>query len=553
MHRRMVVAGGRMTQRQSFALALAPMLVVVVVRFLSPSDLDDNDQALQTLYALDVWERGNWILPTAQGTFFATKPPLYTWLAVIASVPAGGPNAFTCALPSALCVLGIAALVFIIGRERWDDRIGFAAAWIVATSHTLITLSVHVRPDALLGLLVTLALFAMHRAQLGRLRGMPTLFWMATALSALVKGPVGPLLTIAGALLLTIVEHWRPAVRAILCNGAAFWLFVPIAWLGLAYIVGGNAYIKGVVLSHTVDRSLGKGTFSGQGHAPGYLVAQFLGKNAPWSLFALIGAVFAWKGRNQDAPRRHLLLAAAWFVPGLLMLSLPAGQREDYLMPVLPGAALVAAVMLLDRARIEIRQLWSGMIWIGALAMVLLGLSSVSGVTIGSKWLARLATYGGVAWGIPVLIGAALLVVSRVIRTGDELKRIMIATAGLLLVHLAYTFTVSPVAITGWGRSTVQFVEAVKRTRGPSDQLEFHTSLFNAPRFLLRENKPSIETADVRYLLARDRRDGRLLLAAMASECHAIEGRWPGRFVRIVEEPYGREPKNAMVLVELVR
>jgi len=122
-----------MIRRNPRAAALLPMALVIVVRLLGPEDLDSNDQAKQALYVLDICESGRWILPREQGNLPATKPPLYAWLASLASLAGGGPSELACRLVSAAAALGIAALVFSLAAGRWDERTGVGAAWAFAS------------------------------------------------------------------------------------------------------------------------------------------------------------------------------------------------------------------------------------------------------------------------------------------------------------------------------------------------------------------------------------------------------------------------------------
>jgi 4-amino-4-deoxy-L-arabinose transferase-like glycosyltransferase len=530
-----------MSDRKALLAALAPMLAVVACRFAAPSDLDDNDQAIQALYVLDIWENGNWILPNASGVMAATKPPLYTWLASLASVFSGGPTPFTVALPSALCVLALAIVVFRVAAERWSMPIGIASAWILATSHTLVTLSVHVRPDALLALLVALALFAVHRVDAGRARGMASLFWIATGLSGLVKGPVGPLLTVGAAGVLAILPRWRPAVAAVLRSGAMWWLALPAAWLLLAYLVGGNSYLKGIVLPHTVDRALGQGQFSGRGHWPGYLILQFLAKAAPWSIFAIAGTVFAVARRKEPDAWGHLALPAAWFAPALLVLSLPAGQREDYLMPVLAGASILAAVMLLQPPRPQIATLWSATAWVAGIAALGVGIAAIAGVS----WMGRST---GTAWGIALMVAGVALLVSRLVRQTD-FARLLVAISGVLVAYIVYTFTIAPVARLRWGVDTVAFARDIGRHRKPGDELEFHPLTFNALRFHLGLNRNSLLADDAKYLPSRVQAGRRVLVATTLA---TLKDMGDVSYRILAERPIAYLPNDRLLLLEVM-
>ncbi len=108
------MASGPALPWKSAALALLPILAVLLCRGVGPDDPDSNDQGQQALYVLDIWQNGNWILPMEQGIYPLNKPPLYYWMATLFSLLTGGPTLLSCRLPSALATLLTAWLIFRI-------------------------------------------------------------------------------------------------------------------------------------------------------------------------------------------------------------------------------------------------------------------------------------------------------------------------------------------------------------------------------------------------------------------------------------------------------
>ena len=335
----------RVTRRELLApvLALLPMAIVAAVRLLGPDDIDSNDQAKQCLYVLDVWENGRWVLPMEHGTIPATKPPLYTWLAVSASALFGGPAELPCRLPSVAASLAVVVLIYIIGRERWSPAVGIAAASIFATSHTAARLAVHVRPDMVLTALTTAALLALHRLDLGRPRGMAALFWASASLSILAKGPPGPLVIVAALAGLSLSRERRPWVLGLLRSPWILLLAAPLAWFALAIAEGGREYLHGTVWSQTFERALATGSRSGKGQLPGQIFALFTARFAPWSILGILAGLSLLSRRSAPEERGRLALFCAWTFGGLAAFGLSRGQREDYLLPMIPAASLLVA------------------------------------------------------------------------------------------------------------------------------------------------------------------------------------------------------------------
>lgn len=527
------------------ALALLPMLVAVSAALLGPVDLDENDQAKQALCILDVWERGNWILPLERGVLPATKPPLFAWLAAACSLPFGGPTPLSCRLPSAAAALLLAAVGYALACERWGNRVGIAAGWLLGAS-PFVAVITHVRPDAVLSLLVATSLFALHRIEAGRPRGMAWLYWCSVSLSALAKGPIGPLLASVPLALLA----WRPAGdrarwRVLLHPWALSTLTLPLVWFALALTIGGMDWLTGTVLNETVERALGTGARAGKTHPPGYLLLHFLGKWAPWSALALIGAARAFRA-GADA---RLRLLAVWLLTGLVLLNLSRGQRWVYVMPLLPCAACLAAATIeaSERARLLFRVATAlataAALVLAALLVALPGWSLLSGAVAVGPWLPA-------CLGLAGLLGAAALGLERRAR-GVSLGALV---AACLVVNVGYASVLSTAARSERGRVTAAFAEEVLARVGPADRLVLYGDwLGYALHFLLRHNEASITREELSLLDLRPTRPGgRVLLVAATGYEADLESCLPGRFRPVLIRPH-RDDRPGLVLYEVVQ
>jgi len=518
-----------MTGWRLHAAAVAPMLAVVIARLLGPEDLDMNDQSKQALYVLDIWQNGNAILPMEKGVILPTKPPLYPWLAALASLPAGQPTEFTCRLPSAVAAVAVAWLIFLLGSERRGPWVGLAAAWIFAAGHTAVKLSIHVRPDMVLTLSVVAALLAFHRIESGRPRGMALLFWLSTSLSILAKGPPGPMIVVGALGLLWFDKARRPVVKGLIRSWHLLWLLLPGVWGGLAYLTGGSEFIRYTILGQTVDRALGTGIRSEKDvQIPGTLILIFAARFLPWSFLALIGA---WRGLWRWTPTlqaAELRLMAAWFVPALVMFSLPAGQREDYILPLLAGASLAAATGLdspEDRAN---HLVWKWILWLVACAGGALGVALFAGA-------AGELFEPGAIWGIVLLAGAALVAAGAVMspKSGSASQlspgSFGFAYAGVLLLVIGYYVLASRTAQGGRGPELREFVLKVEAERmaGSGIKISFYDVGENAVRFYTRENLPSLSESELTGLLARKEGHPRLLIICYDDGARRLRERFP--------------------------
>ena len=524
----------------SLALALLPMAMAVAWRFSLPDDLDSNDQAKQALYVLDIFERGNWILPREQGVLPATKPPLYAWLAALASAPAGGPTETACRVPSMLASLALAWLIWHLGSRRWSNAAGVAAAWIFATTHTVLKLCIHVRPDMVLTVLTTTALLALLWREGERPRANAPLFWLATSLSILAKGPPGPVLIGGGLLLLSFSREERGRVKRLLTSPWMALLGLPLLWFVLALREGGEAYLTGTVLGELSKRA--PGTFGSDDNLPGTLFVHFVVRAAPWSLLALIASARLASRKTAPEVRRDLLPFAAWFIPALAFFSVLRGQREDYLLPLLPPAALLVARALSDPTAALERRVWDAVAVLFAPAALLLGALAFLAVWPSARNGPPVARY---LWG-GSLIAAALLTAWgwRRDRSGGASRLtagFFLRTLALLVVSLTFHATPSPQARSGKGRDLEEFVSRVGRERREGDEISFFGDVTNGVRFSTRVNAPSLPPEGVAALDPGPPSGGRRLLITDAPGEEALNAFKPGRFQVYFHHPHGKE------------
>ncbi len=100
-------------------------VVILGARWVSPSDLYDNDQPKTVAYTLDMVSHHNWVLPVDMLGRPSTKPPMYNWLDTVV-VQAGWHSEFALKLPSVLAALVAIMVTWIAGRSliRRSSRVG---------------------------------------------------------------------------------------------------------------------------------------------------------------------------------------------------------------------------------------------------------------------------------------------------------------------------------------------------------------------------------------------------------------------------------------------
>jgi 4-amino-4-deoxy-L-arabinose transferase-like glycosyltransferase len=355
--------------------AILALALVVLARWLGPSDLWGQTQPRTIAYTADMLVRGgvSYVLAMDVDGFPATKPPLYNWLALPWVALFGREIETAHRIPSILAAVLAFALIVRIG-----ERIGRGVGWLGALAWTAtfptFKLAFLARPDMVLCLVLFVGWWCATRLVLrdraddedGRTRraspfALAVGYWLMVVFAAWTKGPTAVLLlAYPPAVALWFDRSLRPlaAFRPFLLGPPA--LLLAASWYLAAWRIDPVHFWQVLVYGEVVGRITGTGPEGGQEGPwmillglpimPGYFIARF----APWSIPALLGAL-ALLGRGEgDGPRWRtaphgalLWSAVVWTAIVIAAFSLSSGKRADYIAPVYAPAAIVAAWWLL--------------------------------------------------------------------------------------------------------------------------------------------------------------------------------------------------------------
>ncbi len=328
--------------------SLVAVLLLLPICLLPPLPIDE------TRYLAVAWEMrsgGDWLVPHLNGAAYADKPPLLFWL-INAGWLLTGVHAFTARLLTLGCSL---ASLFLLGRLALrlsgSPRVAWLAQWFLLGSVLFAAFADAIMFDVALA---TCVLAAVHGivdlADDRRLRGL-LLTAAAIGLGILTKGPVMLLHLVC----LALAAPWwqrdrlrgrRVAYYALFVAALLIGATVALAWAIPAALHGGGDYARAILLDQTVNRVQGvQGT--GAHARPWWWYAAVLPLLLmPWPI-VLRGSV---SSLRVLAGNMALRLAAAWFLPTLLVFSLVAGKQAHYLLPLLPAVALALASALASGA-----------------------------------------------------------------------------------------------------------------------------------------------------------------------------------------------------------
>ena len=143
----------------------------------------------------EMFDAGEWVVPTLQGEPYLDKPPLMYWL-VMASYKTFGVNESAARLVPAICVHLTILAVYLLGRRSIGERAAFWAAAVLTVSPGFLGVARLLLLDGLLTFCVTTSVLCGFEAvRSGKLK---LGWWVASAifsgLGFLTKGPISEVL-----------------------------------------------------------------------------------------------------------------------------------------------------------------------------------------------------------------------------------------------------------------------------------------------------------------------------------------------------------------------
>jgi 4-amino-4-deoxy-L-arabinose transferase-like glycosyltransferase len=338
------------------ALAALVALIALAPGIRAPFQKDAEPQSAEWIEC--VARGGHWIVQRDAYGFIGRKPPLFYWLSAAVANVSGGTvdepraRAVSLAAGAALATIVLAWTAANVGAaEGWLAFVfllgtyGFAARAIVALTDMLLTALVFAawcllypqiegrgstRRAVAAGMLLGLAMLAKGP--------------VALALTALA-GVLYLLMTRGGALLAVLRQRWPWLAIAIAVAIAAVW-YLP------ALIIGGREMREIFAqenLGHFAPRGLG-GT--GEASRPVYFIVERIAGGA-FPLTLLLPAALAafFTGEFSAGKRRPLLFQASLALAVVLLFSAASAKRDDYILPAMPGIAILcASLFALDEA-----------------------------------------------------------------------------------------------------------------------------------------------------------------------------------------------------------
>lgn len=437
----------------------------------------------ETRYLTAAWEMfnsGQWLVPTVNGAWYPDKSPLLFWM-IAGGWKLVGVHTWVARVEALAVALGVVVMLRRLALRLGMDAHGAdAAMWLLASCLGFAMFATAIMFDLLLTLCVLGALHGLLDLDGGRWKRGIGVLGAALGFGILAKGPVVLLHVLPLALLAPTWSGTACARKArwysALVIGVLIGIAITLAWLLPAARYAGPAYwqpLFGKVTGRIANSFAHRRPF--WWYLP--LVPLLL---LPW-LLTLRAPRTAWVGMWHGRLGRF---TACWWVVPFVGFSAISGKQIHYLLPLLPAWALMGA-WLLQQQGARLRPLLFALLAL-VVAGVLAWLPFLAAKTFG--WTARPALAWFALAGVAVAAGAwqAWGHDAR----GLALSATALVSATMIAGTLAFrpAFDVAPEAA---------FVNQAIATHVPIAYIGWHNGLFGYTG-RLRQPLPWIEDTAVR-------------------------------------------------------
>ncbi len=332
--------------RAGAVLAAGWAIVFAAVAFFRP--LMPVDETRYLSVAWEMMSQRHWILPLLNFEPYSHKPPMLFWL-IRAAWAVGGEGVWPVQVVM-FAFFGI--LAFLTGQIAWrstgDVRAGAFAMLALGAMPMLLVYSSTIMFDTMLAVWAVSGMLVLWRLARGAQWHLWAAYGLCMGAGILAKGPVALVYMLPVALLAPLWAEKRPWGRWY--AGAAFAVAVggamALAWAVPAALEGGPAYAQKIF----VTQSAGRMVQAFDHREPvWFYVPVILGFIAPLLLWPAI-----WSGaravrdetRVDPRARQAVRFVLCWVLPPVLFFSAISSKQIHYMIPVLPGFAVLAGLAL---------------------------------------------------------------------------------------------------------------------------------------------------------------------------------------------------------------
>ncbi len=342
-----------LTPKQYLSLKQWLILLLTSLLLLIPGQISlpvmDRDEARYAQASKQMLETGDYIDIRFQEQTRYVKPVLTYWLQSASATVFGAERASITAyrLPSLLGALAAIMAVAWLGARIGGANIGLLAGLMLAASMIIAIEARTAKTDALLLAATTISMAALYcvwqerNSPRDNFFAAPLLFWLATGLGLMIKGPLILLVSVTTMLALSVVEKsWTWLGRLHPIKGLCLLALIVAPWLIMITIKTNGQFLSDS-LGHAL---LGKVTKSDDSHGmpPGYHLIVYFACFWPASIFTALQNVYAFKNRHEESIKFLL----CWIWPSWIIFELVVTKLPHYTLPLYPAIAILTSLAL---------------------------------------------------------------------------------------------------------------------------------------------------------------------------------------------------------------
>jgi len=334
------------------AALVAAIIIVFYVYGLGKLPLVGPDEPRYAQVAREMFTSGDLITPMLGGHTWFEKPALLYWL-IVAAFKIFGVSEWSARLGPALCGLLTIAAVWCVGREveKEYSHFGFWSVIVTASCLGLIVFSRAASFDVVITMTTTwsLAFFLLHELPTTRRKRLLLAgFYALVGLSLLAKGLVGIVIPFGVIGVYYLLRRTWPgrSVWLSLLWGVPLALAVSAIWYGPVIAKHGWTFIDEFFIQHHFARYV-----SNKYHHPQpiyFYPVIILMLVLPWSvhLISALAKARKWEWRGSDSLSIVCVFSLAWLLLPIVFFSFSGSKLPGYVLPSLPGAALLVSYRL---------------------------------------------------------------------------------------------------------------------------------------------------------------------------------------------------------------
>ena len=344
-------------------MVLALTLAWTIWLALGQARLWDRDEPRNARCAVEMLDRGDWIVPMFNDQLRTHKPILLYWLQM-ASYSLFGISEFAARFGSAMCASACVIAMYWFGRRTVSGTYGLWCGVVLASCMMFVVAARAATPDAVLIGTSAIGILALAMQCLSRNNDQASNFslgyigYFALGMAVLAKGPVGIVIPFAvlgtWTFLQTRIEVragqkyrfktiftriWQVFQQLRPVRGLAIIAAISVPWYIWVGLRTNGDWLVGFFIEHNLQRAVS----AMEGHSGGvwyYPVAMLAGV-FPWSLMLIPIAMWSWSNVQGKAISPIVQLGLVWVALTLIAFSCASTKLPSYITTCYPGAALL--------------------------------------------------------------------------------------------------------------------------------------------------------------------------------------------------------------------